>query len=218
MILPLSMYEIISCVTGIVSCVISGVGLCSLFLLFKQIKMVKKQNDEHYESIRRENTIKIITEWNNSLKKESRLAEKTVSQFSQEQCVRLYNYNNLCVNHTQFRSICQLCSEDSTTCTKCKKQNKGYALDKLPETELRGYVVSYLNNLEIVAIAWQQAIVDRKMLEQQFSFLYDETKNKSALETFRKIAGNGRAYPVLKLFYEQIKTNATVDIDKKQAQ
>lgn len=213
-------YEIASCILDVISCIIGIVGLLSLFLLFKQIKIVKQQNKEHYESLRRENTVKIITEWNNSLRKESRLAEKIVAKFDKEQCKALYNYNSLSVNKNSFNLICQLCSEKSDSCKKCQvdKKTKMYIIDNIPETELRGYVVSYLNNLEIVAIAWQQAIVDRKMLEQQFSFLYNASNDKSALETYREIAGNGHSYPVLKLFYEKIKMNASIDVDKKQVQ
>lgn len=214
----MSYYEIISCLFSIVN-------LISIVLMYFQLKALKvqeeahnKQEKEHHEEVRRENTVKIITEWNNSLKKESRLAEKIVEKMDKEQCRALYNYRDLTVDENAFHSICQLCSELSDSCQKCQCINNKYLIHNIPETELRGYVTSYLNSLEIVAISWQQGIVDREMLEKQFSYLYDNNQSKSALETYRSIAGNGNSYPVLNSFYNQIKQNASKTVQNKNPQ
>lgn len=216
----MSVYEIVSCLFSIIN-------LISIVLMYFQLKALKvqeeahnKQEKEHHEEVRRENTVRIITEWNNSLKKESRLAEKIVEKLDRDQCIALYNYRDLTVDENSFRSICQLCSELSDNCQKCQctGTNNQYHIHNIPETELRGYVTSYLNSLEIVALSWQQGIVDRAMLEQQFSYLYDNTRSKSALETYRSIAGNGNSYPVLNSFYNKIKQNASTTVKNKNTQ
>lgn len=180
-----------------------------------------------HEEQRRIQTLNIIANWNNSLKRETRLAEKIVEKFTEQQCKNLYDYNPFYVDKKTHDMICQMCpersedckiSENDKNCTACKKNDKGeYLIAGIQLTELRGHVTNYLNNLEIVALAWLQAIADKDTLILQFSYLYTPG-TKSALKTYRTIAGNGNSYPALSDFYEEIEKSNTRRTPMKKEQ
>ena len=118
------------------------------------------------------------------------------------------------------RMLCQMCSQNDgkTNCDRCQPDSRGmYLVEGYRLNELRGNVTKYLNNLEIMALAWQQAIVDRDAIEEQFSFLHNPGK-KSALDNYRKIAGGGKSYPMTSEFYEQIKQNYSKRVKRKEEQ
>lgn len=66
---------------------------------------------------------------------------------------------------------------------------------------IRDNIISYLNSLECVLLAWELGIVDRKVIQDQFIFLDKKRQKERALEVFRSFAGNGRSYPTIEKFY-----------------
>ena len=60
----------------IVSLIISGLGLISLILVIIQITISIRQSKKQHEELRRVKTVEVLYNWNNGLKKETRLAEK----------------------------------------------------------------------------------------------------------------------------------------------
>lgn len=198
----MSIYEWLSIILGILN-------LASIVFLATQLLLSKKQAEDLHEEQRRIKTLDVLTTWSNSIKMETRLAEKIVENLNIQQCKDLYNYTPFHVNSKIYKMVCSMCTKfepESENCKKCKSNNC-ISGDQL--TELRGHITNYLNNLEIVAISWQQAIVDKEVIETQFSFLYTPG-TKSAVENYRKVAGNGSSYPVLEMFYEQIKKNSSL--------
>lgn len=214
----MSAYETISLIVSGLGLIVSLLGLFSLIIAIKQIKLSVKQAKEHHEEQRRIKTIEILHNWNNGLKKESRLAEKIVEKLDKDQCLKLYEYTPFTVSEDTHKMICQMCSRYQPSCTSCKANGRNeYLVDGLQLIELRGNVTNYLNNLEIVALAWQQAIVDCDAVEKQFTFLHNPGK-KSALHTYRTIAGGGNSYPVTDAFYKQIMENQRIKSPQKKAQ
>ena len=216
----MSQYETISITLQII-------GLISLVLVVIQIMLERKHQKGLHEEQRRIQTIDVISNWNNALKHETRLSEKIVEQLDKKQCKSLYDYVPFYVDESIHKMICQMCSERSESCKDCEtgkqcvactKNKKGeYLVSGIQLTELRGYVTTYLNNLEIVALSWQQAIVDEETILKQFSYLYTPG-TKSALETYRSIAGNGNSYPALAAFYQKIAQSNTVTVQRKEEQ
>ena len=213
------------------SLIMQGIGLISVGGLLYQIKQANvnmkqtklqlqqsaDQEKAQHEEQRRLQTVKVIYDWNMALKKETRLAEKIVEKLDDNQCVKLYNYMEFVVAEDTHKMMCQMCSQPCGTNDKCKTADGKYKVSNEQLTDLRGYVTNYLNNLEIVALAWQQGIVDRNALEQQFCFLYSPG-NKSALSNYRKIAGGGCSYPAIEALYEKVKQNQKPKIDIKDVQ
>ena len=200
------------------SLIFDAIGTVSIIFLIVQLCQTKKQNKEMHEEQRRIQTVNVLMGWNNGIKKESRIAEKIVDKLSSSQCVMLYDYIPFEVSKETHDMICQMCSRQGASCKKCRPNRNGkYLISGIQLTELRGNVTNYLNNLEIVAEAWKQAIVDREELEFQFSFLYVPGK-KSALSTYREIAGGGQSYPALNEFYKTIESNSKKTTNKKEEQ
>ena len=215
----------------IASLVIQGIGLFSVAGLIFQIRQSKveikqakeqlhhsiEQEKAQHEEQRRMQTVKVIYDWNAALKKETRLAEKIVEKFDENQCIKLYGYLEFYVNEEIHKMLCQMCSERCSDGKKCQGTNGKYKVSNEQLTDLRGHVTNYLNNLEIVALAWQQGIVDRAALEQQFAFLYTPG-SKSALANYRKIAGGGLSYPAIEALYKKVESNQKPHVDIKEVQ
>ena len=73
--------------------------------------------------------------------------------------------------------------------------------------ELRWYIISYLNTLETVLVAWQQGTVDKKMIEREFSYMYNPENGVDVLSKFRSTAGGSKVYPVIDYFIFTLKKN-----------
>lgn len=181
-------------------------GVLSIIAVWIQLHQTEKIEKEHHEEQRRIRTVEVIRNWSANLKKETRLAEKIVENFDARQCKKLYNHIPFTVEDVEvYKDICQLCREKPNKQTVCKKcmTNGKFKVENEQLIELRAQVTNYLNNLEIVALAWQQAVVDTDEIVRQFLFL-DTPGTKSALATYRAIAGGGKSYPLTEKFYQEI--------------
>ena len=191
--------------------IISVSTIVSVFLIIKQIKL------EHEKS-RREKTIDILMTWSTNLTPETNLAVKIVENFDREQCNKLYKMEDVYVSKEvcyeiktvysdysmeQKKAMCKFQSKKGS-CTKCKMQGNGdkekVTLNKYYVKKLRHSIIQYLNLLETVLAGWQNSIVDKDIIEQQFSYLYDLANNKNCLQDFRVAAGSESSYPCIEAF------------------
>lgn len=198
----------------VISLVLSGLGLASVVFLAVQILLTKKHTKEMHDEQRRIQTVNVIDLWCNAVDKETRIAEKVVEELTEDNCKKLYDYMPFQVSVNMQRNICQMCSLDKNNCNRCSESNGYILIEGTPLVELRGLVTNYLNRLEIVAIAWQQGIVDREIIELQFGFLHNPG-TKSALKNYRTIAGGGNSYPALRELYDAIAKRKMVHPNQK---
>ena len=73
--------------------------------------------------------------------------------------------------------------------------------------KLRFSIIQYLNLLETVLIGWQNGIVDRDIIESQFTYLHDPTNNKNCLQDFRTASGSEETYPSIEAFCIKLEEN-----------
>ena len=175
----------------------------AVFVVF-QIHLLKKQIRNHHEERRRENTISFMSMWCNSVKKDTCIAEQVARDLNNEQCQCLYNHTPFTVSEKTKKSICKFCPLAHDMCDSCSLKNSTTVDGKIL-TELRWHVVTYLNTLETVMIAWHLGIVDKETIEEQFQFVNDPLKACS-LSEFRHTAGG---YPAIEAFVDKIKRNST---------
>lgn len=189
----------------LLSCITAFSGLLIIIQLFLSHKQKKKEHEEQ----RRQKTVEIMLEWNASLERETSFAEKIVEQFTQEQCRNLYFQKKFNVNKELHEQICQICAyKKEGMCETCaSKDGKEFSVDGKRLLDLRWYIISYLNTLETVLVAWQQETVDKKIIEHEFSYLYNQEKGWNALAHFREAAGGKKAYPVIEAFIDKLKQN-----------
>lgn len=190
---------------------------------------INRNRKKQYEQKRREKTVEMIIYYANHVSKETKSVEKIVSTFTDEQCQDLYNCVPFDITEKTKEKICKVCpykqecqkaeqpdttSEDSAhtdeTSEKepklkpCEKgKNKYYVSDTILYF-IRGHIISYLNTLESVLLAWQLGIVVSDVIEEEFIFLDKKRQRDRALEVFRTIAGNGKSYPAIELFYQHL--------------
>lgn len=78
-------------------------------------------------------------------------------------------------------------------------------LNKREISKLRWLVLSYLNMFESILIAWQYSVADRKIIEAQFSYLFDTKNGCDGLSNFRAACGGETCYPASEIFSAHVR-------------
>ncbi|MFG1378657.1 hypothetical protein [Xanthobacter autotrophicus] len=78
---------------------------------------------------------------------------------------------------------------------------------------IRYIAVRYLNMLESILMAWAGGVADRDAIFREFCYVWDETKNRTIMDEFRKKLGVG-AFPAIGLFVYEIKRKRDDDLAK----
>ena len=187
----------------------SGISACASSLILVQLILSYIQKQREHEEQRRQKTVDMLLEWNNSLEQQTSFAEKIVEKFTEEQCRKLYRQETFFVDKDTNEALCQICLQND--CKDCgnKEDNtqKEFEVSGSKLSELRWYIISYLNSLETVLVAWQQGTVDKKIIEHEFSYLYSAENGCDALSKFRVAAGGSKSYPVIEQFIFKLKKN-----------
>lgn len=162
----------------------------------------RKELKADHERSRREKTVDILLEWDQRLKKEGALARKIVETFSAEQCREIHAQLPITVNVKLQPLLKQLFNNDFQPQI---SQINQITLNEAYSSELRWHVITYLNALESVLVAWQYSIVDRDIIEHQFCYLFKPSDGHEGLKHFRVAAGGGDSYPAIEIFASHIK-------------
>lgn len=80
-----------------------------------------------------------------------------------------------------------------------------YCINTANSAKFRWLVVSYLNNLEAIMMAWLNEVADQKIIEDQFSFLIMPRKGSFILEKYREVADGPSNYPGITAFEQHLK-------------
>jgi hypothetical protein len=190
----------------ILSLIFSFVSSISTLLILLQLFLSRRQAKAEHESLRRQKTVEIMLDWSKSLKRETSCAVKLVEKFDKNRCIKLYNQESFTIDEKSKNLLCEICSlNKSSNCALCaKKENGEYEVCGKQLSILRWHIMSYLNTLESVFVAWQQGIVDSEVIEQQFAYVYDSTQNRDVLRDFREAAGGIANFPAIDAFCKQI--------------
>lgn len=171
----------------------------SLLLLVIQLIVSKQETRARHDEKRREKTVDYMIKWTECLSWETTYATNIVETFNHQQCVNLYKREPFQVDYETKKKLCAICSHYlKKTCRDCLGENialdstpvsqteskitecnpteninkniKTYTVDVAQCNEIRWYIMKYLNHLEALLISWKQGIVDREIIEEQFSF------------------------------------------------
>ena len=196
---------------GIVKCIdigISALSMWSIYFLYRQIK------SEH-EKGRREKAAELLLSWTLNVKPEANSAMKIVECFNKEQCVSLNKEETFsvdCILYSEIETIIpskrkpDIEEKDmKARCETCNGDRKSQCVHDIELTvkqvkKLRYLIISYLNLLESVLVAWKNGIADKDIIEEQFAFLLKPKENKNCLEDFRIACGSEVAYPAIETF------------------
>ncbi len=195
-------------ILDIIEIIISFTSVFSIVLLYRQIKA------EHEKS-RREKTVDLLVQWSLQLKPETNMAVKIVEKFDRQQCVDLFTMSEFAVEKNIYKDIRSLLGNGKCKKGKRKDRRGRVKLSKEEVKKLRFLVILYLNMLESILAAWQMSIVDREMIERQFSYLYKPEEDKKCLENFRIAAGGEECYPAISGFIMKLQEDRREMIKEK---
>lgn len=202
------MSEQVKEILGVFSDIAAIIGI--LFACF-QLWQIKSNRKRQFEQARREKTVEMVMHYIKSVNKNTKATEKIVANFTDEQCQDLYHGNSFLIDEKTKTQICKICPEKERCCKlkrceikPCQNEDGKYCVKGDILYFIRGNIVSYLNTLESVMLAWQLGIVEQSAIEEQFVFLDKKRQRERALETFRTIAGNGHSYPAIEKFYQHL--------------
>lgn len=194
-------------VCEIISSVFVMVSILIAFLVFKK----------DHERSRREGSVDLILKWSSRLDKRASLAKKYVEQLSKNQIRHLYAQEEVAFNsaNKDEEELCikikQLLHDDrDINKFNMRKLDENNSEEKLclteeESSELRWLVLTYLNMLESILIAWQHNSVDATIIEQEFAYMFNLSKGRDILQEFRIAAGSEDTYPAIEIFCNHLK-------------
>lgn len=174
------------------------IGSLAIIGIFIQVLLAYRQLKADHERSRREKSVEMLLEWNKQLKEDSSLARKIAESLNEEQSRKLFNQEIVEIDSKFKPSLMKLFG--ITDEKLLDENNSKVKLDEGQVSKLRWHLITYLNSLESILVAWQYSIVDREIIEHQFSYLISPEKGHSALKYFRTATGGEKTYPAIELF------------------
>jgi len=171
------------------------IGSIAVIGVFVQIWLTKKQLKTDHERSRREKSVELLIEWSKNLKEDTSLARKIVETLDDEECRNLYNQEDVKVSEKYSDSLRKILSIE-----KLEAKDGIVLLSGDKVSKLRWHVMTYLNMLESILVAWQYSIVDRQIIEHQFSYLFSPEQGHEALKKFRVATGGEKSFPAIEIF------------------
>ena len=185
--------------------IIIGLGYAIL-----QFQLGKKQISADYERSRREKSVELLMEWSKLLKRENSAAWKIIDTLSEEQCRKILQQQKVRVSKEHKELLFELLYSESSELTAVEldgglvEGDDYFELSESDSSKLRWAAVNYLNALEFVLVAWQYSIVDRDIIEHQFSYLFKPADGYELMKHFRKAAGGEETFPAIEIFTEHL--------------
>lgn len=173
------------------------VGSVAVIGIAFQVYFSRRQIISDHERSRREKSVEILMEWSKNLKKEGSVARKIIECLTEEQCRDVFNQREVRIDKKHEALLIQLFGDRISG---LDEAGDYVVLSEAQSTELRWHAISYLNSLEFTLVAWQYSVVDKGIIEAQFSYLFRPADGHEVLRYFRKAAGGEGSYPAIEIF------------------
>lgn len=184
---------IMTCVAGFLS---AGIMFWALRVAVHHLMEVKKASQEELDAQRRRAAHQIVSDWTklNSMEKLGVVLkiQQSLEKSKLKQIERLSDSDKVSIpeNVVPLFTTC-LCTNQGnceTPCCKCKHlfTDEGY-LTMHAKILFRRHVGMYFNSLEVVFLARYHGIADKKILDEEFSFVIKEEPPESDLLSFEEL-------------------------------
>ncbi|MBL8355654.1 MAG: hypothetical protein JNM01_12565 [Delftia acidovorans] len=164
-----------------------------------QIYQSKSQIEADHERSRREKSIDILTNWSNGLTKENSITRKILDNLSEDQCASVLQQEEFKLHKKHEPLLQQLFGQDLDPAV-----DEFITIKPQQSAALRWNAITYLNSLEFTFVAWQYSVVDRKIIEDEFQYLFNPDNGSEVLKNFRKAAGGTAVFPAVEIFSTHI--------------
>lgn len=164
-----------------------------------QILLSHSELKADHERSRREKSIDVLMEWSNNLTKENSITRKILDNLSEDQCKNIIKQEEVKIHKRYEPLLQQLFGQDLDA-----PVEDFISIKASQAATLRWNAITYLNSLEFTFVAWQYSVVDRKIIEDQFQYLFNPDDGSEVLKNFRKAAGGSSAFPAIEIFTTHI--------------
>lgn len=150
----------------------------------------------------RQLAMQMCQQWSNFTSPETASVTRLVERMTQDQCEAVANSGKLIIatEHTlHLINILQLRFPDVEAQLEKMKRGEMYELEGQYVLYLRHIAVRYLNMLESILLAWTMAIADQEIIENEFSYLFNEAQRRTAMENLRLQIGMD-GFPAIRQF------------------
>jgi len=141
-----------------------------------------------------------------NLNKKSSLARKFVETLDQKQSICLLKEEAFETEETNKKILEGYLEKE------IKKENGKIALSVEEVSQIRWDVISYLNLLEAVLMAWRHNIADKEMIFEEFKYLVKPSEGHDVLKEFRKAAGD--TFPAIDEFVKKLEEKSLLSTGK----
>lgn len=141
----------------------------AVFIYALQFIVQKKSLKEDHERSRREKGVDILNHWFSTLDKNNSTARKLAENLSEDNLLAIWHCEEFEMLYTSKKIAIFHCF--IWRVEKQKKENIHVSAQQA--TEIRWQLISYLNALENVVAAWKYNIVDRRLIEAEFKYMFD---------------------------------------------
>jgi hypothetical protein len=176
-----------------VATIVGAVGVLALGI---QLYIAYRQVKADHERSRRERSVEVLMEWSKNLKKEGSVARKIIECLNEEQCKEVFSQQTVKISKKHEGILAQFFGQELVA----SQDGESIELTEAQSTELRWHAITYLNSLEFTLVAWQYSVVDREIIESQFSYLFRPAGGHEVLKYFRRAAGGEESYPAITVF------------------
>lgn len=167
------------------------------------IVVAYKQYVSDHERSRRENAANLVLEWSRVLLPRASVSKKFAETLSPENSKSLFNTEPFNVPATS-KKIVAACLAGVVDEKEFRIEGETLYLGIREVAEIRWQVISYLNLLEAVLVAWRHNTADREILEEEFSPLVKDVYEKPLLGLFREATGGLSGWPAVEEFVNYV--------------
>lgn len=188
---------------------ISSIGLISLLLIWWQIRLSRIQVEADHERSRRQMTIDLMMKWVEMIDTRAVGAKKIVDSLDGENCERIFEIERAKIPISQKTLL-----EGVLEISELESKNDYFEITDYHASVIRSLVLKYLNSLETILTGWRLGVSDKTIIEEEFSYLYDDKKQKGVLHEFRHIAGV-HGFPSIDAFCKSLSEKHTKTVETK---
>ncbi len=171
-------------------------------LMKEQLAAMRRQASEDHERSRRENAVKLLSDWSGSVSLGQPSARYIVERFTFDQCKKMQQGVPFSVPADQYRRFCNAFIENGELLKTISPENGQIVLNEACLFHLGAMCHKFVDGLEIVLIAWRNGTADKEIIEQQLAFLVKPDEDYFFLKNFRQAMGGANAYPNVAAFVE----------------
>jgi hypothetical protein len=178
------------------------IAIGSLLYARRQLIAADLQLRADHARSRRQLAMEMCSRWSGSTSPETSSVTRLVEQMTPGQCESLANLGKLSIgvqHKALLVNILELRFPDIETKLEPLRKGDTYEIEGRYLLHIRHIAVRYLNMLESILLSWTMAIADQQIIENEFSYLFDEKHNRTAMEELRTKIGI-EAFPAIDQF------------------